>query len=388
MGDLPGGDFSSIALGLGIGKTPVACGWSESSLEREAFCWTPRGGIVGLGTLSGGYNSEAVAVSADGRVVVGTSTTWPPYEQAFRWTAEEGMVGLGFVPPGEYSSVARAVNADGTVIVGMSGAEAFRWTAETGMVGLGDLPGGYVSSSAYAVSADGSVVVGAGQTDDGYAAFRWTEGDGMVALFEPPDPPGGTPEARATAVSAAGDVIVGQYLVEPPYTFQGFRWTAETGMVSLDDLGGGGPHFNKVHGISADGQTIIGEGLGADWALIWTEEGGTARLMDVLEDTYGLSLAGWSLYSARAISADGRTIVGEGSGPGGEQAWIAELGSCPGDLNGDGLRNFEDFTTFSGAYGTATGDPYYNPEADFDANGLINFADFTTFSGYYGVPCP
>jgi hypothetical protein len=62
--------------------------------------------------------------------------------------------------------------------------------------------------------------------------------------------------------------------------------------------------------------------------------------------------------------------------------------ACPGDFDGDGLRNFADFTTFSGAYGTAIGDPNYDPDADFNGDGLVNFNDFTTFSGYYGVPCP
>ena len=64
------------------------------------------------------------------------------------------------------------------------------------------------------------------------------------------------------------------------------------------------------------------------------------------------------------------------------------LPMCPGDLNDDGLRNFADFTVFSGHYGSASGDPNYNAEADFNADGLINFSDFTIFSGYYGVPCP
>src|SRR5262245_47092881 len=80
------------------------------------------------------------------------------------------FVRLGDLPGGGLSSFATGVSADGSVVVGSSSSatsgpnpddrEAFRWTAATGMVGLGFLPGGTFSDSgAFGVSADGSVVV-------------------------------------------------------------------------------------------------------------------------------------------------------------------------------------------------------------------------------------
>jgi hypothetical protein len=47
----------------------------------------------------------------------------------------------------------------------------------------------------------------------------------------------------------------------------------------------------------------------------------------VLIDQFGLgaSLEGWHLDNPTGISADGRTIVGEGHGPNGPEAWIAYL---------------------------------------------------------------
>lgn len=326
IGDLPGGAHCSVAAGVGLGGTPVVAGWSESALEREAYRWEP-GGLTPLGTLGGGNWSEATAVSADGSVIVGVSNTWPPWEQAFRWTAAEGLVGLGFVAGGSYSSAARGANSDGSVIVGVSqcagGAQAFRWTAPSGMVGLGDLPGGYLSSEAEAVSADGSVVVGIGQTGTGHAAFRWTEAEGIVSLFEPPHPPGYESLARATAVSAAGDVIAGYYHVGGNL-YQGFRWTTATSMVPLLDPAGV-LQFGEAYGISADGSMIVGTGRGGEGALLWTADGGVLRIADLLADTYGLDLSGWYLSSATAISADGTVIVGDGSGPHGEEAWIAVI---------------------------------------------------------------
>ena len=54
------------------------------------------------------------------------------------------FLGLGDLPGGEYRSDATAVSANGKVVVGQSdsalGQEGFRWTRSDGMVGLGDLP--------------------------------------------------------------------------------------------------------------------------------------------------------------------------------------------------------------------------------------------------------
>lgn len=49
-------------------------------------------------------------------------------------------------------------------------------------------------------------------------------------------------------------------------------------------------------------------------------------LKDVLTDEFGLDLAGWTLVEARAITPDGRTIVGSGFNPLGQQeAWLAHI---------------------------------------------------------------
>ncbi len=98
--------------------------------------------FTGLGDLPGGeVSSVARAVSADGSTVVGRGTS-ASGEEAFRWTLSGGMVGLGDLPGGGFLSNARSVSADGSAVVGSgtsaSGLEAFRWTLSGGMVGLGD----------------------------------------------------------------------------------------------------------------------------------------------------------------------------------------------------------------------------------------------------------
>ena len=182
----------------------------------EAFRWTQEEGMVGLSDLTGFKSGYSIAwgVSVDGSVIVGESASYRGVNEAFRWTKEEGMVGLGFlyVPtePPEAESQAKAISADGSVIVGWStssrlGYEAFRW--EDGvMTGLG------IIGCAYAVSADGSVIVGATIFDR--SAFIWDETNGARDLKDVLvndcglDLTGWTLE-RATGISADGLTIVG-----------------------------------------------------------------------------------------------------------------------------------------------------------------------------------
>ena len=159
----------------------------------------------------------AVAVSADGSVVVGSASN-----EAFRWTAASGITGLGFLPGGSSGfSIAEGISADGQVVVGSStnaaaDTEAFRWTESEGMVGLGDLPGGDFNSFAWDVSADGRIVVGDSTTAEGGAPFIWDETNGMRKLADVLTDNYGLGDAltgwdlnAVQAISEDGTVIVG-----------------------------------------------------------------------------------------------------------------------------------------------------------------------------------
>jgi len=67
-------------------------------------------------------------------------------------------------------------------------------------------------------------------------------------------------------------------------------------------------------------------------AFIWGAEHGMRSLPAVLEAEYGIDLGGWQLLAATAISADGRTIVGDGISPEGESAAWFFVVPEPGSL--------------------------------------------------------
>ncbi|HVP12560.1 MAG TPA: PEP-CTERM sorting domain-containing protein [Phycisphaerae bacterium] len=211
MGDLPGGDFYSVAKA--VTDNMVFVGTSHSALGSEAFRWTDEGTMTGLGDLPGGaFDSTANAISADGSVIAGAGTSAAGHE-AFLWR-NGVMTGLGDLPGGAFGSEATAISLDGSTIVGMGtsagGQEAFIYRNGV-MTGLGDLPGGSYYSYPYSVSGDGSIVVG---SSSGGGAFIWDSAHGMRCLrdvlmndyhLDLTD----WELDNATAISADGHTIVG-----------------------------------------------------------------------------------------------------------------------------------------------------------------------------------
>lgn len=340
-----GGDFQglggllesswSYANGLSADGS-VVVGYTQSPLGNQAFRWTHDGGIVGLGDLAGGrFESTALGVSADGSVVVGWGVSRPGFDEreAFRWTTEEGLVAMGDFAGGGSSSEACDVSDDGSIIIGFGsstlGQEAFRWTSEEGMVGLGDDPGGTFSSDARAVSGDGEVVTGiASFAGEGsiQGGYRWTRDTGFVSLTDPPV------YLYLYDVSFDGSTIIGS---DGSSSNAAFRWTADEGLKYLGYPPD--PHGRRrsdAYGVSADGSIVVGAMTTSTdrVAFIWNEQAQQVRSLQDVLIANGIDLAGWKLTAATAISADGKTVVGNGLNPANQQeAWIAvipEPSSC------------------------------------------------------------
>ena len=133
LDDLPGGSFASNAFGLSATIGSYVVGGSSSGAGSEAFRWTSTNGMVGLGDLPGGYfaaiNSTALAVSADGSVVVGrgeTGDTNDPQDAAFIWDATNEIRNLKSVLIDDFGlninnwrlTRATGISDDGLTIVG------------------------------------------------------------------------------------------------------------------------------------------------------------------------------------------------------------------------------------------------------------------------------
>jgi probable HAF family extracellular repeat protein len=335
LGTLPGYD-TSYAYGVSnngvvVGSVRDAAGYGR------AFRWQ-NGVMQDLGTLPNGGYSEAYGVSADGAVVVGMSG-----RRAFRWTASSGrMDDLGHLGGGSYTDArAYAVSANGAVVVGWShdyygNHRAFRWQNNVMReIGRGN---SYRNSYAYDVSANGAVVVG--MTSDDYYhyryrqhAFRWQNG-----VWQYLGTLGGS-YGEAYGVSADGSVVVGWAHDGAGYE-RAFRW--ENGVMQNLGTLPGYTHSN-ARDVSADGSVVVGaahDGAGLHRAFRWTASGG----MEDLNTTYASLLTdGSELYEARAISPNGRYIVGWGynAATSRYEAFLLDTQGTPpctldGDVNGDG----------------------------------------------------
>jgi probable HAF family extracellular repeat protein len=93
----------------------VVVAWAAQPSLAQQLIW--------LGTLPGGFWSDAYGVSADGSVVVGWAANAKEWSRAFRWTAAGGMEDLNITYAHLLTNrlvleVASAISPDGRYIVG------------------------------------------------------------------------------------------------------------------------------------------------------------------------------------------------------------------------------------------------------------------------------
>lgn len=118
--------------------------------------------------------------------------------------------------------------------------------------------------------------------------------------------------------------------------------------------------------------------------------------------TYGLAVLlfgashRYTLGSDGAFAAPGATLsagwatdsaflgpVLEGRVFNGALAYETVAGAgCPADINGDGVLNFFDVSTFAGLFAAQ------DPAADFNNDGVFNFFDFSAFLNAFNAGCP
>ena len=281
-------------------------------------------------------------VTPDGKTVVGTGGG-PGGGFYWNWTEDPAPVYIG-------GNEAVAISDDGSVIVGCisnpsTGAEeAARWTESTGWVSIGFLPSALSCpsrSNAYDVSGDGETIVGLSWDGCNGRGFVWDSTNGMQELA-----PLGNGQNRASAISGDGSQIGG--FAQGNFNRTPARWLSDTtGSVYNMDFVGEMYGFNEDGSLAVGtidgngfyedslGQTFIGNLNGAGWsaipeditqdgsvivgfdvqslareAWIWTAADGIVSMNDRLAAQGETGLP--QLAVARAVSEDGRVVVGGG----------------------------------------------------------------------------
>ena len=307
------GDTRSNAIDLSDDGTVVL----GSDAARAGQLWTESTGWQNILTS----DDIPRAISGDGKVVVGqrdndpspTGTTWEP----MRWTQAGGVDLLGFVNPSGSFGRAYDADSDGSVIVGQSNNDAFRWVdgSPPVMAAIGSN-----RRTALGVNAAGDVVVG---HDNGGPAWRWESGSGFTTIN---DLTGGT-SSFALSVSNDGAVVVG-YAENAGANDEAFRW--KNGPITgLGDLPGGA-FDSRANDTNVNGDVVVGYGTTASGteAFIWSQRyGGLRNLQEFLTIDRNIAVpTGWTLEEAVAVSADGGIVLGTGTNPDGQtEAFLAVI---------------------------------------------------------------
>ena len=157
------------------------------------------------------------------------------------------------------------------------------------------------------MSTDGSVIVGQGA---GSGAFRWTNATGFTSA-------GGW---SAYAVSDDGSIIAGTTTGYPGS--EAYRRTFTSSVEALGFLYPGDVH-SQATGISVDGNTIVG--FSDQKPFVWDSINGMRDLRQLMI-LNGLDTTYWSSFYTNGIariSADGKTIAGNGASMLGNEVWVA-----------------------------------------------------------------
>lgn len=375
------------------GRVVVGSSGTYRDIHTHAFRWTASGGMEDLGTLMTDQNSYGSSVSGDGLVVSGFAPAEGSNVHAVRWSAATGGIMLDCGTLGGKDSLALAMNFDGSMIAGFaalpstSRGHACLWSYDaSGVERVRDLGAlGGQESKCYGMSADGSVL--AGVTDmpgsSSTRAFRWTLADGMRELGTL-----GGANSRGFAISGSGGAIVGysEVTVNGGASSSGraFRWTAAQGMQNLGSLGGAS---SAAYAVSADGLVVAGYDTvpftGSSHAFVWQPSTGMVDL-NVLLPSLGVNMSGWTLIGVNAISADGTAVVGNARHNGLTRAFlITDLPRtwCRADFDRSGTVATQDIFAFLNAWFAG------EPAADVDGAAGLSQQDIHAFLNVWFGGC-
>ncbi len=295
--DLQGAYSSASASGISADGSIVVGEIFDGNGRRVAVKWVDGVPLflTGLGNSGGEF---ALAVSADGRVIVGGYHDLTLLKhRAYVWTDGVGMADRQAISFGGLASTASAISGNGRVVIGTADisttvSHAFRW--DGAMIDL--TPNAPGTTFANYVSYNGDVVVGSINNE----SFRWTTANPtaeMLTAFGKP--------IEVKQMTPDGSVVVGQY--SPVLYPMAVRWT-EAGATDLGTLG----IASVAYSVSGNGKVVFGLNVfngNIAKAFRWTEELGMQNLADVLA-AGGVDMLGWDIITVDRASEDGSTFIG------------------------------------------------------------------------------
>ena len=119
------------------------------------------------------------------------------------------------------------------------------------------------------------------------------------------------------------------------------------------------------------------DAVGCEWSIITSPENSVAELdaPDVESPCFTPDVEGE--YVVQLIVNDGVLL----SEP--DTVLLTVKASVPGDLNGDGKCDYDDFMIFLPAFGSCEGSDAYDARCDYDNDGCITSVDYQVWAGYY-----
>jgi hypothetical protein len=328
----------------------VAIGNATIVGTRQGFRWTRSGGAVAApGPV------RMTAISGTGARLFGSRIGGPPWVGTGMYWDAGGLVSF-IAPTPSVIWAPNAVNANGTVAVlskmtiadGSTGGIVFGvvsgviWTQAQPQPPQ-PLPQWTVND----ISRNGATIVGqAGPTTmfggDPRLYRPYVRNRAGTVVFNIHAPAGEDASGEAIAISGNGALVVGRLAVGNA-SRRAFAWSSALGTRYLPSVAGDGAQAAPLS-VSIDGSHVVGYDYDAQsqqHAVLWTSVNVPASTASVdlaaaLRAQGARLPAGHRLLDARAISGDGRTIVGTGVDATGQHefAFVATLATaCPADLD-------------------------------------------------------
>ena len=272
---------------------------STQNAQRHVtpFRWTRAGGIEAIGE-----DSSAVAVSADGSVVVGDHA-----DGVFRWTRELGAATIIQPLDGDTGIRTLDLSADGTAVLAQSFAEdgavqrLVVWTEASGARAIENPPGhpSCLVEHHRPSGSDGFVVGGWCFNEAGHESYVWSGQDQVVTLGSAAI--GADDVDYPVAITEDGLVVIGNAVLETG-DVRAYRWTEASGIALIELPDGYTNSTVPIRTLSDDGSVVAGNMTGiAESAFRWLDGAGPTVLSP---------LEGHDTSQVAAVSADGSIVSG------------------------------------------------------------------------------